>query len=184
MQPTRTAEIDLGSAFYVFVIAIFVFIGYLGYRNGWDRSYSIPIPFLTGPSRADIQNALRNLCTDEQCKKELEIVARFPQVKRDRIRDRACDCRDDTLLYPIRVKGRFGSLNSSTEILAFYFYKDEWEQWHACSDDASLTSTSTPVPKFIPKPGQPIYKERATGKFYVRDPQGNKIYSDAKGQPF
>ena len=118
----------------IVVVAVFTFI-YLGERNGWDKQSFIPIPFLSGPSKAQIRKAL-----DADW---VEVLERFPSVNSDR---------KGTTLYPIRVRVKNSAYEaqkadtgwSDTQLKAahfapfdtsdLYFYKNDFGTWQVTSE--------------------------------------------------
>ena len=103
---------------------------YVGERNGWNRHYFVPIPFLSGPSKAELRMALNADWVGDDWK-AIEVIDRWLQVKSGGSEGKDCKCREGTILYPISIKGKFIS-DSRIETLGFYFYKDDFGKWHSC----------------------------------------------------
>src|ERR1017187_2883653 len=93
MKDAQTPAQKFGQAVLIVVIVAFSFI-YLGERNGWDKHSFIRIPFISGPSKAQIRKALGE--------DSVEVLERFPNVTSDPQKDNAV--RQGTTLYPIRVR--------------------------------------------------------------------------------
>jgi hypothetical protein len=104
---------------------------FLGNHFGWNRHYGVPIPYLSGPSKADIQSALSLDWVGEDWK-NVDVIDRWPQVKSGGPDDKKCNCRRGTTLYPISIRGRFMGPSSAIETLSFYFFKDDFGKWQSC----------------------------------------------------
>lgn len=109
------------------ILAIMYF--WAGAQYGWDKFGPVRIPYVSGPTKAEIRSAMREGWSGDSWQ-YVEVIKRWPTVAMDPGRDKDCRCRRGTILYPLTIKGKF--VNDQMETLGFYFYKDEFGKWHDC----------------------------------------------------